>query len=84
MILDSSSNNWTNISIDTLILRINQYAGSQGYAVLKQRIKIFQDGVVRKIWIRYDRGEKEEKNSKSTGKRITSSRLIDCKFQAIA
>ena len=38
----------------------------------------------RRAWIRYNRGGKPEKNSKSTGKRITDSILIDCPFMIIA
>ena len=37
-----------------------------------------------RAWIRCNRGGKPEKNSKSTGKRITDSVLIDCPFKIIA
>ena len=84
MALDPSPSDWSDSSLDTLILRIQEHAGSQGYAVVKGITKRFKDGPFRKIWLRCDRGGKPEKNSKSTGKRVTSSRLIDCPFQVIA
>ena len=64
---------------------MQQYAGPQGYAVLKARTKKFKKTKLdRRAWIRCDRGGKPEKNSKSKGKRITDSRLMDCPFLIIA
>ena len=84
MVLDPPPIGWTDVDLNALILRIQNYASSQGYAVLKSIIKRFKDDIVRKAWIRCDRGGNPEKNSKSTGKRITSSRLIDYSFKLIA
>ena len=84
MALAPPPNDWMDTNIDALLLRVNQHAGPEGYAVVKRRSNAFKDGVPKKVWIRCDRGGKPEKNSKSTGKRHTSSRLMDCPFQAIA
>ena len=76
---------WQAALLDSLVLRMQQYAGPQGYAVLKARTKKFKKTKVdRRAWIRCDRGGKPEKNSKSKGKRITNSRLIDYPFLIIA
>ena len=76
---------WKDTLLDSLILRIQRYAGPQGYAVVKGRTKKFKKTKLdRRAWIRCDRGGKPEKNSKSTGKRITDSVLIDCPFKIIA
>ena len=84
MVLSPPPDGWTDVSLDGLILRVQQHAGSEGYAVVKARTAVFKkDGLVRKAWIRCDRGGKPEKNSKTTHKRITSSRLDDCPFKAI-
>ena len=57
MALDPPPDDWTDISLDTLILRIQQFAGPQGYAVLKGRTVAFKkDGLVRKVWLRCDPG----------------------------
>ena len=84
MALEPPPGNWDDTSLDALILCIQQHAGSQGYAVVKGQKVSFKDGIVRKAWLRCDRGGKPEKNSKSMGKRLTSTRLNDCPFQAIA
>lgn len=46
-----------------------------------QRIK---KGERRKAWLRCDRDEEPEKNSKSLNKRATGSRLIKCPYKVIA
>ena len=56
MALAPPPDDWTDTSLDTLILRIQQHAGPQGYAVLKGRIVAFKDGLVRKAWLRYNNG----------------------------
>ena len=85
MALDPPLDGWTDISLENLILRIQDYAGPKGYAVVKARTKQFKSsGLDRKVWIRCDRGGEEEKYSKSMGKRITSSRLNKCLFMLIA
>ena len=73
MALEPPPDGWTDVSINALILRVQKHAQSQGYAIVKGRTESFKDGVIRKAWIRCDRGGEPEKNSKSTGKRITSS-----------
>ena len=82
--LDPPPDDWADSSLDSLMLRIQEHAGSQGYAVVKARTVAFKDKLVRKAWLRCDHGGKPEKNSKSMGKRLTSSRLDDCPFEAIA
>lgn len=84
MALDPPPDDWTDSSLDSLMLRIQEHAGSQGYAVVKARTVAFKDKLVRKAWLRCDHGGKPEKNSKSMGKRLTSSRLDNCPFEAIA
>ena len=48
MALDLPPDDWTDISLDALILRVQQHAGPQGYAVVKARTVAFKDGLPRK------------------------------------
>ena len=55
---------WEDALLDSLIYRIQRYAGPQGYAVVKGRTKKFKKTKLdRRAWIRCDRGGKPEKNS---------------------
>ena len=84
MDLEPPPNDWEDTSLDALFLSVQQHAAAHGYAVVKGRTARFKDGVVRKAWLRCDRGGRPKKNNKSVGKHLTSSQLIDCLFQAIA
>ena len=47
MALDPPPDGWSGVDLDTLILRVQQHAGSQGYAVVKGRTTAFKkDGLV--------------------------------------
>ncbi len=58
------------------VLGVQQHAEPEGDAVIKARTVVFKkDELTKKAWIRCNRGRKSEKNSKTTHKHITSSRL---------
>ena len=75
----------TYFSLDELTASLNTYAGSQGYAVVKQRTKKNpKTNEVMKAYFRCDRGGKPE-NRKHDRKRVhATSRLIDCPFSCFA
>ena len=53
---------WQDALLDSLILRIQRYAGPQGYAVVKERTKKFKKTKLdRRAWIQCNRGGKPEK-----------------------
>lgn len=73
----------TYLSLPTLITAVNEFAGPQGYAVVKRRTKNSKKGEIRKAWLGCDRGK--EFKAEGFGKRQHgTSRRIDCKFEAIA
>ncbi len=69
-------------SIDLLIQDLNKLAAKQGYAVVKGRSKVSKLGVRMKHWIKCDRGRIAKQEGH--GHRNTSSRRIECPFEAIA
>ena len=71
-------------TLDGLIKQIQEHAAPQGYAVVQGRSKRNKKDEKRKVWLRCDRGGRPEKNTKSHGKRVTGSRLIDCPFKLTA
>ena len=78
----SSKNIHENITLDLLVKEINKHAATQGYAVVKGRIKRFKQGVVMKTWITCDRGG--EAKNESHGHRRTFSRRNQCQFSCVA
>ncbi len=69
-------------TLDDLVTAINEFAGSQEYAVVKKRTKVSKKGVLRKAVLRCDKDEKHE--YERFGKRETSSRRCECPFEAVA
>jgi hypothetical protein len=69
-------------TLNDLITAVNEFAGDQGYAVVKKRIKNSKKGVLRKAVLRCDRGENPK--PQEFGKRETSTRACDCSFEAVA
>ena len=75
-------NGLTDATVDTLLYQVQQHAGQEGYAVVKQRSKPDKYGVVRKIWLRCDRGGKLR--DRHGNRRIHgTSRLNECPFKAV-
>ena len=69
-------------SIELLISELNEHATTQGYAMMKDRSKVSKLGVRMKYWINCDRdGEVKQREHDY---RLTSSRCIECSFEAIA
>ena len=69
-------------SLEELLSAVNQWAAGQGYAIIIQRTKKSKLGVVRKAWLRCDKGGKFV--AKGHGKRSTSTRQTVCPFEIIA
>jgi hypothetical protein len=66
-------------SLKDLILRVNEHADVEDYAVMLFRIKKSKLRVRRKTWIKCDREDKSKK-SKNQKRRHISSRLIEFSF----
>ena len=69
-------------SIDLLVSKLNKHAATQDYAIVKDRSKISKRNVRMKYWIHCDRNNKPR--NEGHGHRNTSSRRIECPFEAIA
>ena len=70
-------------SLKDLILRVNEHAGRQGYAVVLGRTKKSKLKVTRKAWLVCDRGRKFNE-PKGQDQRHTGSRRIECPFSCVA
>ena len=72
-------------SLEQLTASINIFAGSQDYAIVKQRTKKHPktDRVV-KAYFRCDRGGKPEDKEHDRKRKHTATRLIDCPFSCFA
>ena len=70
-------------SLEDLILRVNEHAGRQGYAVVLGRTKKSKLKVTRKAWLVCDRGRKSN-GPTGQDRRHTSSRRIECPFSCVA
>jgi hypothetical protein len=70
------------LTLNDLVRAVNEFAGSQGYAVIKKRTKLSKKGVLRKAVLKCDK----EGNGKlqEYGKRVISTRQCDCSFEAVA
>lgn len=73
------------LSLSDLTTALNTFAGSQGYAVVKQRTKKNPktDEVV-KAYFRCDRGGKPEDKEHGRKRKHAATRLIDCPFSCFA
>lgn len=69
--------------LDSLIKAVNEFASSQGYAVVKRRTKVSKKGVLRKAHLICDRGRKYEVRGYGKRQGNTSIRT-ECEFEAIA
>jgi hypothetical protein len=68
-------------TLDALFLAVNTFAGPQGYGVVKKRSKKNAQGVIRKAWLRCDKGR--DGKSQGFGKRETSIRSTECPFELV-
>ena len=69
--------------LNSLIKSVNEFAGAQGYAVVKKRTQVSKKGVLRKAVLMCDRGGNYE--AKGHGIRRGNTTIkTDCPFQAIA
>jgi hypothetical protein len=85
MNLRSSLTDAVYLSLEALILAVNIHVESQGYAVVKQRIKKnFKIDQVIKIYLRCDREEKSELKSHEQKRKHSSIRLVKCSFSCFA
>ena len=46
------------LSCETLLTTVNQHDASEGYALVTKRSKKTNDGELRKVWLRCDKGAK--------------------------
>ena len=65
-------------SLDDLVIRVNEHAAPQGYAIVL-RTKKSKLGIRRKAWLICDRGGKPQ-GPQGQERRHTSSRCIECPF----
>lgn len=71
------------VSLDSLVVAVNNHAGPEGYAVVIARVKINKKGEKRKAWLRCDRGGKTR--GPNGQRRIhTTSRLQEYPFKVTA
>ena len=70
-------------SLEDLVLRVNEHAGRQGYAVVLGRTKKSKLKVTRKAWLICDRGRKTD-GPRGQDRRHTGSRRIECPFSCVA
>jgi hypothetical protein len=68
-------------TLNDLVVVINEWVGSQEYAVIKKRTKINKKEVVRKAIFRCDRGG--DLKPQKFEKRETSTRSCDCSFEVV-
>ena len=66
-------------SLDDLVIRVNEHAAPQGYAIVLSRTKKSKLGIRRKAWLICDRGGKP-RGPQGQERRHTSSRCIECPF----
>ena len=66
-------------SLEDLIIKVNEHAAPQGYAVVFGRTKKFKLGERRKAWLVCDRGRKSHESSGQKRRHI-GSRRIECLF----
>jgi hypothetical protein len=80
---DLLSSNLSNpfLTLDETLVVVNQFAGTQEYAVIKKRIKINKKEVIRKIILMCDKNEKMR--SQDFEKRKTSTRACECFFETM-
>jgi hypothetical protein len=73
------------LSLEALILTINQHVESEDYAVVKQRFKksLKTDQVV-KIYLRCDREEKSNDKLHEQKRKHSFTRLVNCFFFCFA
>ena len=69
--------------LKSLILAVNEHAGSRGYAVTLGRTKANKDKITRKAWLVCDRGRKI-REPRGQNRRHTASRLNECPFSVVA
>ena len=73
----------SDVTRESLIRKVQEHAGPEGYAVVTYRSKQNKKGVVSKVWLRCTRGGKIRATAGQ--KRIhRSSRLNECPFKAVA
>ena len=70
-------------SLQDLILRVNEHAAPEGYAVVMTRTKKSKLGVTRKAWLICDRGGRI-RAKRGEKRQHTASRCIECPFSLIA
>ncbi len=68
--------------LDDLVTAINEFVGSQGYVVVKKRIKVSKKEVLRKAILRCDKDKKHE--YERFEKRETFNRRCECSFEIVA
>jgi hypothetical protein len=73
------------LSLEILIIAVNNHAESQDYAVVKQRIKknLKIDQVI-KIYLRCDREEKSKLKFHEQKRKHSFTRLVKCSFSCFA
>jgi hypothetical protein len=69
------------LTLDDVLVAVNEFADTQEYAVIKERTKINKKEVIRKATLMCDKNEKMR--SQDYEKRKTTIRFCECSFETV-